>query len=136
MFVTADTKMSGLLVPDSRIALAYQPGAYDVRYMKSVPVRRIDDLVPTDAAVGLMKIDVQGFELSALRGAAATLKRTKAICIEVNFVSHYEGAVEFDELHSFLTREGFKLHGISPAHFGMGRPLWADAIYVARSDQN
>jgi FkbM family methyltransferase len=44
----------------------------------AVPCRRLDDLVG-EQEVGLMKVDVEGFELSALRGAEATIDRSRPI---------------------------------------------------------
>jgi FkbM family methyltransferase len=49
----------------------------------SVPMRRLDDIVPPDERVDLLKIDVEGFELFVLRGASDTLKRTASVYVEV-----------------------------------------------------
>ena len=43
-----------------------------------MPCRRLDDLVG-EQEVGLMKVDVEGFELSALRGAEATIDRSRPV---------------------------------------------------------
>ena len=48
-----------------------------------VPLRRLDSIAPTPhRAIALLKIDVEGFELPVLRGAAETLARTEAILYE------------------------------------------------------
>lgn len=44
----------------------------------TVPCIRLDDLVP-DAAVGLMKIDVEGFELQVLEGSTKILARSQPV---------------------------------------------------------
>ncbi len=124
MYYTGDSKMSSLLAPQTGIADAYKPGDYATRQKLKVPLVRIDDVVPVDASIGLLKLDVQGFELSALRGAEATLKQAKAIQVEINYTSHYEGAASFDDVHGFLAAKGFKLYGVSAPYFGAGRPLW------------
>ena len=45
---------------------------------------KLDDVLPADVLVHLMKIDVEGLELSVLRGANEVLGRTQAVLIEVN----------------------------------------------------
>jgi FkbM family methyltransferase len=127
--LTCNNKMSSVLSPLKDIEACYSPGDYSVKDTLKVNQIRIDDAVPRDRQVGLLKMDVQGYELRALRGAEATLARTSAILIEINYVSHYDGAVGFNEVHEFLAARGFQLHGVSAPYFGNGRPLWADAIY-------
>src|SRR5205085_9106313 len=94
---------------------------------------RLDDVITPDAQVGLLKIDVQGYEMEVLRGAARTLRQTDALLIEVNYTPHYGGAVSFDDLHAFLNTTGFHLYGISAPYGDENRPLWADAMYVRRT---
>jgi FkbM family methyltransferase len=129
MYFTGDSKMSSVLLPLAGIANAYHPGDYATRQMLKVPLVRIDNVVPANSAVGLLKLDVQGFEMVALRGAEETLKRTKAVQGEINYTPHYEGAASFDDVHDFLVARGFQLYGVSAPYFGNGRPLWADAMY-------
>jgi FkbM family methyltransferase len=47
-----------------------------------VPVRRLDDLLPGDERIDLMKIDVEGYEPYALAGAERALARTEVLAIE------------------------------------------------------
>lgn len=47
----------------------------------TVQTRRLDDMLPLDARVDLIKIDVEGAELLVLEGAAQTLRRCKPIVI-------------------------------------------------------
>jgi FkbM family methyltransferase len=127
---TGNTKMSSLLPPQPGIEASYANGDYAVLQKLKVPIVRLDDVVAPDARVGLLKIDVQGYEMEVLRGAARTLCQTDALLIEVNYTPHYEGAVSFNDLHAFLTTTGFHLHGISAPSGDGNRPLWADAMYV------
>ncbi len=46
-----------------------------------VAVRRIDDLVPGDAPVRLVKLDIEGAEYPALRGAAELIRRCRPVLI-------------------------------------------------------
>jgi hypothetical protein len=99
----------------------------------TVPVVRLDDVVPAGTNVGLLKLDVQGYEMEALRGACRVLTEAKSLLVEANYVPHYEGAVDFDQLHRFLADAGFCVHGISAPFTDRERPLWADAMYVRRN---
>lgn len=47
----------------------------------TVRTERLDDIIPAEMRVDLMKIDVEGGELMVLEGAVATLKRSKPIVI-------------------------------------------------------
>ena len=127
---TGDSKLSSLLSPRRGIEQSYKRGDFAVQETFKVPIVRLDDVVSDTAKVGLLKIDVQGYEMNVLRGALRTLSQTHTLLIEVNFVPHYEEASGFDELHAFLTAAGFRLYGMSPPYFDRGRPLWADAAYV------
>lgn len=49
-----------------------------------VPVRTLDGFDGMPAHIDLMKIDVEGFELDVLKGAAATLARVDTVLIEFN----------------------------------------------------
>jgi hypothetical protein len=80
--------------------------------------------------VGLLKIDVQGYEIPVLEGAVSTLKSTCAILLEVNYVSHYCGGATFDLLHAKLKTLGFRTFGVSAPYSGPQGPLWADAMFV------
>jgi FkbM family methyltransferase len=128
MHFAGESTMSSVLSPLPAIAGCYRPGACATHARLKVPLVRIDDVVPPTTSIGIFKLDVQGFELSALRGAVATLQRTKAVLVEINYTPHYEGAASFDDVHGFLSARGFQLYGVS-APYLRGRPLWADAVY-------
>jgi hypothetical protein len=66
----------------------------------------------------LLKLDVQGFELEALRGAERVLASVDTVLTECSFVPFYSGQALFDEVRDFLHERGFRLVGgaISAAH--------------------
>lgn len=85
--------------------------------------------------VGILKLDIQGGEGSALAGAKSLLERQQIDLIfsEVLFAPHYEGALHFHELTSFLEQFGYTLFNVHDLTWGRnGQLRFADAIYVSR----
>ena len=82
----------------------------------------------------LLKLDVQGYELEALRGAAKILSQIKVVQAEMSFVQLYEGAPLFGEVIDFLKNHGFDIFTIIPGFRNgkTGQLLQADGIFVRR----
>jgi FkbM family methyltransferase len=79
----------------------------------------------------LVKLDVQGFELSVLRGAACCLERASAVLTEVSFRELYQGQCLFHDVVGFLAERGFALHALGRRTV-LGNPLLqTDALFVA-----
>jgi hypothetical protein len=75
---------------------------------------------------------VQGFEDKVIAGGPETIRKAKAIIIEVSFRELYEGQPLFEEIFELLSDKGFKFMGnlyqlLSPID---GAPLQADALFV------
>jgi FkbM family methyltransferase len=82
----------------------------------------------------LMKIDVQGYELAVLEGAASCLASASAILVEVSFVELYEGQPLFRDIVCYLGDRGFLLHAF-PVTLAGGRPLiQTDALFLSVGD--
>jgi FkbM family methyltransferase len=85
-------------------------------------------------APDFVKLDLQGAELNALRGAAAIMPAVRAAVIEVNFVPRYEGCARFGDVATFFESAGFHLHRLYEIHSaGSGRWQFADALFVRGS---
>ncbi len=105
---------------------------------------RLDDLLGHVPAVDFLKLDIQGAELAALKGASATLARTAVIQVEVEFAPIYQGQPLFAEVELLLRQAGFTLIDLlaqarrAPAvpsgRAGAEQLLWADALFVRRQD--
>ena len=100
---------------------------------RKVAVRTIDSAMAEESAapVDVIKLDLQGHELTALRGAERALTSCRALLVEVNFRRRYEGACTFEELTGFLGARDFglyRLYDINPA----ADTGWAhaDALFV------
>jgi FkbM family methyltransferase len=82
---------------------------------------------------GLLKLDVQGFELAALEGCASLLDRFAAVYVECSFVPLYADQPLADEVLAHLREQGFRLAGIyNLAHDREGRAVQADFLFERR----
>lgn len=100
-------------------------------------VRRLDTFLEERKLhrIDILKLDVEGFELAALRGCGAFLEeqRISAILTEVNIVRSREGQPLFHELTDFLESRGyhlFNLYGFVVQETQNRQALIGDAIYV------
>jgi FkbM family methyltransferase len=84
-------------------------------------------------SVDVLKLDLQGHELEALRGAKRLLqKSTKLIYTEVEFVRIYERNCLFSDVEAFLRSCGFSLYQLYNLASGVdGRLVCGDAIFVS-----
>lgn len=131
LHITANNRMASALPPDETVKAAYSSGDFDVSEKITVPMVTLDTTIPHDLEIGLLKLDVQGFEIEVLAGASSTLRRTRAILVELNYVRHYENGAGFDEVYSALQSLGFRVFGISaPFTSTDAEPLWADALFT------
>ncbi len=100
---------------------------------RRVPLARIDDLWPHDLRLDFIKIDVEGHEYAALKGAEATLHRHRpAILFEAGAVQDSDiNASSYDDLHTFLTSLGYAIRPVFHQHFGR-EPVTLDAFRACR----
>lgn len=71
-----------------------------------VEVARVDDLVPADLPVRLVKLDIEGGEYHALQGASATIRRCRPyVVFEAGETSTGQYGVSPDEVFDLLTQE-------------------------------
>jgi hypothetical protein len=99
-----------------------------------VDVETLDAVVATLALKDevLLKLDVQGYECHVIRGAEATLRRTRAVIVETSFQPIYEQQPLFGAVYEALTALGFHYGGSfdqqkSPTN---GAPLQEDSIFL------
>lgn len=84
--------------------------------------------------VDLLKLDAQGGELDALRGAQNLLARggISLIYSEVEFVQFYEGQPLFHDIWMYLQGHGYSFRDLFNVRRRNSQMLWGDAIFVSR----
>lgn len=141
----AETGMTSLLKPRAE-ALAFFNGFTEfgrVEATQQIRTRRLDDIEELPD-IDLIKLDVQGAELTILKNGPEKLRNCLAIQLEVSFVCLYEGQPAFGDVDIWMRSQGFMPHRflevkkwvIAPTIFG-GNPripgnqlLESDIIYI------
>lgn len=80
----------------------------------------------------LLKIDVQGFDLSVLKGAVNSIndKKVGHILIEINLTPLYNGQAQYYEILEFLSQRNFSLIDLYEKERGRNfEVLWATALF-------
>lgn len=134
---TAQINVSGHADSSSLLAITARqnelfPGTASIG-TQTVAVARGDDVLgPLELPRPLMiKLDVQGFELAALRGLARTLERAEFVYAEISFIELYAGQPLADEVIAFLRERGFRLAGVHNLTTGQGGiSVQADALFT------
>jgi FkbM family methyltransferase len=108
----------------------------DSKYVghEEVDVRELDTLAEgqiSDRDRAFLKLDVQGFEHQALKGARRLLSRLVGIRLEMSLVPLYEGDHLFDAMLRELSDAGFETWSIAPAFLDpeSGRLLQVDGTF-------
>ena len=87
------------------------------------------------AYLDILKLDIQGFEIEAIRGARETLRdgRVKSILCEVMFRKCYERQTEWGELVNEIMRCGFVLFNFFETQYVNGQLCQADGLFLHES---
>ncbi|TWU41304.1 2-O-methyltransferase NoeI [Novipirellula aureliae] len=127
--VTARPDCASLYQP-GQPAKQWHPEAMGFDRNEEVETVRMDTLF-SGQSIDLMKLDLQGYELEALRGAGSVLKQTKVIVAEVSFVEFYSGQPLFCQVSEYLRQHHFRLFYLSDVWLRPeGQITQADAMFV------
>jgi FkbM family methyltransferase len=102
---------------------------------ETVQVGTLDEIwdeVVGDARRPFLKLDVQGYELEALRGATRSLPRLHGIQAELSLVPLYERGPLWMEVIEFMREHGFRVAGLEAGYSDpeTGEMLQADGIFI------
>lgn len=104
----------------------------------SVEVRTLDEFCAANniQSIDILKLDIQGSELDALKGATELFRQKKIrhVCLEAPFVLLYERQAFFHEIREFLATQGCEFYGLFKlSRHKSDRLLFADALFYATS---
>jgi FkbM family methyltransferase len=104
--------------------------ALNKKSTEEIEITKLDISIPENEIIGILKIDVQGYELEVLKGAVNTLIRTSVIVLEMNNHDGYKDSPKYFELDKFLRDQNFTLYDIFPSLKDDGRLKEWDSLYV------
>ena len=132
-----DPAANSLLATDPR-AFSQIPTGIEEIGTTEVDVVTLDGYCETHGipSIDILKFDIQGNELRALKGAERLLSARKigAIYSEVLFIPVYQGQGEFFEIQAFLEKYGYTLFDFYGFSYGAnGQLRWGDALFLPAS---
>jgi FkbM family methyltransferase len=133
LLITRSPGNTSLFNPGKALQKVDPEGSY-VERKEKVQVITIDEWTRChgDPAIELMKFDIQGGELKALRGATSTLQRsTLLVYTEIWFNCPYEGGALYSEIDLFFREHGFVLCDMFKPEYDKNNLItWANAIFL------
>jgi FkbM family methyltransferase len=104
-----------------------------------VATERLDSVLDKSVLTSpsLLKLDVQGGELDVLIGSEGVLPFVDYVYLELSFISLYKGQPLFDDLYSFMIRQGFRLRGLTNGTIDtIHGPTQSDALFCRRESRD
>jgi len=125
-----DDSSSLLPITANQVALFTGTAEVATAIVRVAPLReviKVLDILPP----ALLKLDVQGYELEALRGCEDMLGQFACVYVECSFVELYGGQALADEVIAWLRERGFRLRGVHNTDYDRdGRATQADFLFA------
>lgn len=119
---TADACGSSSILAPKKHLSQYPHVVFNVN-TTTVPITKIDSLnIPQ---CNFLNIDIQGYELEALKGANKYLELVDYIMIEINRDEVYENCAHVDQIDEYLFKYGF-----NRMETDWAGGTWGDAFYI------
>jgi len=103
-----------------------------------VPCIRLDDFCSEKNIqyIDILKMDIQGGEYSALRGAVNLLeeKKIKLIYLEAYYREQYVDQPLFHDISKLLHEYGYYLQDLYQPIYGKGSMAWSDVIFLPHTN--
>lgn len=88
--------------------------------------------------IDFIKLDIQGGELNALKGAKESLEKVIALEVEIEFQPIYKDQPLFNDINSYLQKDGFEFidfsrlvrWGREDIYATVGQCVWGDALFM------
>jgi FkbM family methyltransferase len=81
-----------------------------------------------------LKLDLQGHELPALKGAGARLQQFEVVLLEVSVIRIGE-VPSFSEMDQFMISQGFRIYDVIPQYYRpLDGALWQMDVFFVRND--
>ena len=81
-----------------------------------------------------MKLDLQGHELPALKGATNILKQFEVVLLEVSVI-RIGDVPSFSEVDQFMISQGFRVYDVIPQYYRpLDGALWQMDVFFVRND--
>jgi FkbM family methyltransferase len=124
------------LLPSGEIQGKLFPISDEIGTLK-VSVRRLDDFKFEWEKYSriLLKIDVQGYESSVLKGATETLRQCAYVYVECSEIELYVGQALYPEIADFLEQHSFKLQSRQNETLVDGKLIQADYLFARISNE-
>jgi FkbM family methyltransferase len=121
---------SSSLLPIGEMQTTLYPATDEVGTLK-VPVKRLDEFKSewSNYSRILLKIDVQGFELSVLKGASEALERCAFVYVECSETELYVGQPLYRDVAALLNQQGFSLQRRCNESMSQGNVIQADYLF-------
>lgn len=118
------------------VDLFAQADRFDVMSKEKLNATTIDQLELTKT--DFIKLDIQGGELNALKGAEKTLKNCLGLEIEVEFLHIYKNQPLYADVTNFLKKHQFEFIDFlricrwerNNIYTNMGQAAWGDGLYL------
>lgn len=137
--MAAETEINVSGRPDSSSLLPISARQEDIfpgtaqASVEKIRVVRIDDVLADAGLPGpvVIKLDVQGYELAALKGMPRILETASHVYVEVSFLELYSGQPLAHEIIAWLAERDFILAGAyNPTFTDDGAAVQADLLFA------
>lgn len=128
-FNVVNNLVSSSILKPTELNRGYHGVEMDIEQTIEVKQTRLDDIL--EDMIDILKLDLQGYELEALKGCGQLLKNSKIITTEVEFVYLYEDQPLFSDIDVFLRKKGFNLLNLYDLYTHPdGKLTSGDAVYL------